>query len=160
MKRTVWFLVVVVVLCMGSLLTCFAAYNYASPPGANVAWNFNGDRSYTANGECDFHYIRGHNGVLGIGAENTKTRSCTKARAYWYGECLAAIQSSSGQFFVTRSGTPTSSNTEMHSGWANAGNQNTPQFVQYEYCVFQVSGDYPINQSCYFYRSGWGLSKK
>ena len=157
MKKTILFTAVVLLLCIGSFLTCFAAYNYASPP-VSGGWNFNADRSYTMNGECDIYYYKGSAGIAGIGAKNTMVRSCTKAIPYWYSTCIAAVRSSSGQFYASHSGYSESSNREMHSGWADTRTHNTPQMVQYEYSFFQVSGDIGINTRSYFYDSNNGFS--
>ena len=159
MRKSIVLVVIVMVLCLGSLFACFAAYNYSSAPGAGVAWNFTADRQYTLNGECDIYYYKGSAGVLGIGYESSTARSSTKGITYWYGECLAAIMSSSGDFDVSSSGTPTTSGKEMHSGWASAENSDAPQLVQYEYSFCQVDGTSSINNRSYFYRSGWGLSE-
>ena len=158
MKKTILFTAAVLLLCLGSLLTCFAAYNYASPPRNRNSWNFDADRSYTMNGECDIYYYKGSAGIAGIGAKNTMVRSCTKAIPYWYSTCIAAVRSSSGQFYASHSGYSESSNREMHSGWADARTYNTPQMVQYEYSFFQVSGDIGINTRSYFYDSNNGFS--
>ncbi|MFR1517363.1 MAG: hypothetical protein ACLSVG_01105 [Clostridia bacterium] len=157
MKKSFLFIIVVVLLCVGSLFTCFAAYSYASPPQGG-AWNFASNRSYTINGECDIYYYKGSNGFLGIGRETTKVRSSTKAIPYWYGSCIAAVKSSSGKFEASYSGAPDTSNIERHSGWADAGNIDAPQMVQYEYSFFQVSYDTAINTRHYFYDSIRGFS--
>ena len=125
----------------------------------NSSWDFSGDKSYTLNGECDIYYYRGSAGFLGIGSETSKARSCTKAIPYWYSTCIAAIRSSSGKFYASYSGIPDTSNTEIHSGWADANSTDPAQYVQYEYAFFQVSNDMAINTRRYFYVSGEGLTK-
>lgn len=157
MKKSFLFIIVVVLLCVGSLFTCFAAYSYASPPRGG-AWNFASNRSYTMNGECDIYYYKGSEGFLGIGRETTKVRSSTKATPYWYSTCVAAIKASSGHFDAAFSGQIETSNTERHSGWADAGNPDAPQMVQYEYTYYQVSYNTAINTRNYFYDSVRGFS--
>ncbi len=159
MKKVIFFITIVILLCVGTLISCFAAYSYPSAPGKTVPWDFSGDKSYTLNGECDIYYYRGSAGFLGIGSETSKARSCTKAIPYWYSTCIAAIRSSSGKFYASYSGIPDTSNTEIHSGWADANSTDPAQYVQYEYAFFQVSNDMAINTRRYFYASGEGLTK-
>ena len=152
MKKFMILISAALLIAAGTIIFCFAAYNYSSPPTDPTDWDFTASRQYTIASKIDLIYTKGTKGFLGIGRKLTSATVNVKAVQYYYSYGMVGIQDADGTYFYNPLPSNSSSNTAF-SQTLSGSTTEAARFVRYEGETYQMDEYISINRDYYYYNS-------